>query len=315
MSRALDHRGARPANRPAPPARPVTPGGLAAGAGAYLLWGGLPLYVAATAPASAVEVVVVRIGFTLVTCAVLLAATRRWRDVGALVGRPRRLGATALAAVLIGANWAIYTYAVVSGQTIEAALGYFINPLVAVLAGVFLLGERLRPAQWAAVGISVVAVLVLAVGHGAVPWIGLGLALSFGSYGIAKNRLGPVNPVASLTAETIVLLPALVAGTWWLAATAQLTLVTGGPGHFWVLALSGPVTAAPLILFGAAAGRLPLTVVGMLQYLTPVIQFLVGLLVFGEHMTPGRWAGFVLIWCALAVLSVDSLRVARRQPR
>jgi chloramphenicol-sensitive protein RarD len=240
---------------------------------------------------------------------------RRWGDVGALLGSPRRLGATAVAAVLIGLNWAVYTYAVVSGQTIEAALGYFINPLVAVLAGVFLLGERLRRAQWAAVALSVVAVVVLAVGHGAVPWIALGLALSFGGYGIVKNRLGAVNPVASLTAETVVLLPALVAGTWWLAATAQLTLLTGGTGHFWILALSGPVTAAPLILFGAAAGRLPLTVVGLLQYLAPLIQFLVGLLVFGEEMGAGRWAGFILIWCALLVLSVDSLRAARRQPR
>jgi chloramphenicol-sensitive protein RarD len=295
--------------------RPVTPGGLAAGAGAYLFWGGLPLYVAATAPATALEVVLVRIGFTLITCAVLLSALRRWREVGWLLGSPGRGWTTALASLLIGANWGIYTYAVVSGQTLEAAMGYFVLPLVSVLAGVFLFGERLRPAQWAAVGISVLAVLVMAVGHGAVPWLALGLALSFGGYGIVKNRLGvSVNPVSSLAAETVVLVPVMAVGVWWLSATAQLTLFSEGPGHFWILAASGLVTAIPLILFGAAAGRLPLSVMGMLQYMTPVIQFLIGLLVFGEAMSAGRWAGFILVWCALLVLGWDSLRAARRQP-
>lgn len=296
--------------------RPVTGAGLAYGAGAYLFWGGLPLYMAATAPATALEVVLVRIGFTLVTCAVLLFALRRWREVGHLLGSPRRLGATTLASVLIGGNWAIYTYAVLTGQTLEAAMGYFILPLVSVLAGVLMFGERLRRAQWVAVGISVVAVPVMALGHGRMPWLALGLAVSFGGYGIVKNRLGvSVSPVSSLAAETVVLLPVMGAGVWWLAATAQLTLFSEGTGHFWILAASGLVTAIPLILFGAAAGRLPLSVLGMLQYLTPVIQFLVGLLVFGEQMTAGRWAGFILVWCALLVLSWDSLRAARRSPR
>jgi chloramphenicol-sensitive protein RarD len=296
--------------------RPVTPSGLAYGAGAYLFWGGLPLYVAATAPATALEVVLVRIGFTLITCAVLLFALRRWREVGWLLGSPGRWGATALASVLIGSNWAIYTYAVVSGQTLEAAMGYFILPLVSVLAGVFMFSERLRPAQWVSVGLSVVAVAVMVIGHGTFPWLAVGLALSFGGYGIAKNRLGvSVNPVSSLAAETVILVPVMAGGVWWLSATAQLTLFSEGAGHFWILAASGLVTAIPLILFGAAAGRLPLSVMGMLQYTTPVIQFLIGLLVFGEQMTPGRWTGFILVWCALLVLSWDSLRAARRQPR
>lgn len=296
--------------------RPVTPGGLAYGAGAYLFWGGLPLYMAATVPATAWEIVIARIGFTLLTCVVLLAALRRWPDVGHQLGSARRVGATALAAVLISANWAIYTYAVVSGQTLEAALGYFINPLVSVLAGVLMFGERLRRAQWVSVGLSVSAVVVMVTGHGSFPWLALGLALTFGGYGIVKSRLATsVSPVASLGAETILLMPVFAAGMWWLTASGQLTMLSHGAGHFWILAASGLVTAIPLILFGAAASRLPLSLLGLLQYLNPVIQFLIGLLVFGEAMTPGRWAGFILIWCALLVLSWDSLRAARRQPR
>lgn len=296
--------------------RPVTPGGLAYGAGAYLFWGGLPLYMAATVPATAWEIVIARIGFTLLTCVVLLVALRRWPDVGHQLGSARRVGATALAAVLISANWAIYTYAVVSGQTLEAALGYFINPLVSVLAGVLMFGERLRRAQWVSVGLSVSAVVVMVTGHGSFPWLALGLALTFGGYGIVKSRLATsVSPVASLGAETILLMPVFAAGMWWLTASGQLTMLSHGAGHFWILAASGLVTAIPLILFGAAASRLPLSLLGLLQYLNPVIQFLIGLLVFGEAMTPGRWAGFILIWCALLVLSWDSLRAARRQPR
>lgn len=296
--------------------RPVTPAGLAYGAGAYTFWGGLPLYMAATAPASALEVVFARIAFTLVTCAALLFVLRRWRDVGRQLGSGRRLGATALASVLITGNWAIYTYAVISGQTLEAALGYFINPLVSVLAGVVLFGERLRRAQWVAVGLSVTAVVVMVVGHGAFPWLAILLALTFGGYGVVKSRLSTaVSPVASLGAETILLLPVSLAGMWWLAASDQMTLFSHGAGHFWILVLSGVVTAVPLILFGAGASRLPLTLLGLLQYINPLIQFLIGLLLFQEAMSTGRWAGFILIWCALLVLMVDSLRAARRNPR
>lgn len=298
-------------------ARPVTASGLATGLGAYLLWGILPLYIAAAAPAPAAEIVVLRIGFTLLVCLVLLAVLRRFADFARLLRTPRRLGITTVAALLVGTNWAVYTVAVTGGQTLEAALGYFINPLVSVLLGVVLLGERLRRAQWIAVGISVLAVLVLAVGHGQVPWIALTLAVTFGLYGLVKNRLGrAVHPVASLGAETVVLLPAFGLGLWWLASAGMLTILDHGPGHFWILTASGLVTAVPLILFGSAAGRLPLSVLGLLQYTAPVMQFLVGLLVFGEHMSAGRWAGFILIWLALTVLTVDTLhhtRPARRR--
>lgn len=293
-------------------ARPVTGSGLAYGLSAYLWWGLLPLYIAVTAPAPAAEIVVVRIGFTLVVCLVLLAVLRRFADLARLLISPRRLGITALAAVLVATNWAVYTYAVTSGQTLEAALGYFINPLVSVLLGVLLLGERLRRAQWIAVGLSVVAVIVLAVGHGQVPWIALALAVTFGVYGLVKNRLGPtVHPVASLGAETVVLIPVFVVGMVWLSSAGMLTLLDHGAGHFWILAASGVVTAVPLILFGTAAGRLPLSVLGLMQYMAPVMQFLVGLLVFHEHMSTGRWAGFILIWVALVILTADTLHHTR----
>ncbi len=296
--------------------RQVTPAGLAYGTGAYLFWGGLPLYMAATVPASALEVVFVRIGFTLLTCALLLTVLRRWHDVGRQLGGARHLGATALAAVLVTGNWALYTYAVLSGQTLEAALGYFINPLVSVVAAVLLFGEQLRRAQWVAVALSLAAVVVMVVGHGAFPWLAVLLALSFGGYGIVKSRLAvTVSPVASLASETILALPLGLAGVGWLAATGALTLLSHGAGHFWILAASGLVTAIPLILFGAGASRLPLSLLGLLQYINPVIQFLLGLFVFQEAMSVGRWVGFVLIWCALVLLMVDSLRAARRNPR
>ncbi len=303
--------------RPQPAvARPVTGSGLAYGLSAYLLWGILPLYIAATAPAPAAEIVVLRIGFTLVVCLVLLAVLRRFRDLARLLTSPRRLGITALAAVLVAANWAVYTIAVTSGQTLEAALGYFINPLVSVFLGVLMLGERLRRAQWVSVGISVVAVIVLTVGHGQIPWIALALAVSFGLYGLVKNRLGPtVHPVASLGAETVVLIPVFVVGLPWLSSAGMLTILDHGAGHFWVLAASGLVTAVPLILFGTAAGRLPLSVLGLMQYMAPVMQFLVGLLVFHEHMSTGRWAGFILIWVALVILTADTLHHTRHARR
>lgn len=303
--------------RPQPAvARPVTGSGLAYGLSAYLLWGILPLYIAATAPAPAAEIVVLRIGFTLVVCLVLLAVLRRFRDLARLLTSPRRLGITALAAVLVAANWAVYTIAVTSGQTLEAALGYFINPLVSVFLGVLMLGERLRRAQWVSVGISVVAVIVLTVGHGQIPWIALALAVSFGLYGLVKNRLGPtVHPVASLGAETVVLIPVFVVGLPWLSSAGMLTILDHGAGHFWVLAASGLVTAVPLILFGTAAGRLPLSVLGLMQYMAPVMQFLVGLLVFHEHMSTGRLAGFILIWVALVILTADTLHHTRHARR
>lgn len=290
--------------------------GLAIGASAYAIWGVLPLYMAATAPASAVEIVIMRIGFSLLFCLLLLAVLRRFGDLKVALGTRRRVLAVTLAAVAVAVNWLLYAGAVTSGHVLQASLGYFINPLVNVALGVLLLGERMRRAQWAAVAIAAAAVAVITLDAGEVPWIGLGLAFSFGLYGLIKKRAAaPVHPVASMTAETAVLLPVFAGGTLWLAASGTLTTGLHGAGHFWIMAASGVVTAVPLIMFSAAAKTVPLSVLGILQYIAPIGQFLLAVTVFGEQMPAGRWIGFGLIWLALLVFTTDHLATARAQRR
>lgn len=307
--------------RPAPgsgasASSPSEASGLAVGAGAYAIWGLLPLYMAATAPASAAEIVIMRIGFSLVFCLLLLAALRRFGDLRAALGTRRRVTGVTLAAVAVAVNWLLYAGAVTSGHVLQASLGYFINPLVNVALGVLLLGERMRRAQWAAVAIAAAAVLVITVDAGQVPWIGLGLAVSFGLYGLIKKRGGAaVHPVAAMAAETAVLTPVFVGGTLWLATTGLLTTGLHGAAHFWIMAASGVVTAVPLIMFSIAATTVPLSVLGILQYIAPIGQFILGVTVFGEHMPAGRWIGFGLIWLALIVFTADHLAAARAQRR
>ncbi|MDY6055198.1 MAG: EamA family transporter RarD [Micrococcus sp.] len=294
-----------------------SPQGLALGLSAYVIWGlVLPLYVTALAPAGAVEIVVVRIGFSLLFCLVLLAVLRRLGELREALRTPSRWGATALASGLIAVNWLLYALSVVSGNVLQASLGYFMNPLVNVLLGVLLLGERLRRAQWAAVTLAAVAVLGMTVALGAVPWLSLGLAFSFGLYGLVKKRLPtPGHPVTGMTAETLVLTPVFVVGTVLLHGAGQLTTLTEGAGHFWLMAASGVLTAGPLILFSAAARHLSLTTLGLMQYVAPLGQFLVAVLVLGEHMAPARWAGFALIWASLALFTLDQARQARLRRR
>jgi chloramphenicol-sensitive protein RarD len=290
--------------------------GILFGIGAYGLWGLLPLYFLVLAPAGPVEIVANRVLFSLIFCALLLTVMRSWRPVLTALRTPRIIGTLTVAALLIAVNWLVYTYGVTSGQAIEAALGYFINPIVSVLLGVVVLREKLRPLQWTAIGIGVLAVVVLAVGYGAVPWIALSLAFSFGLYGFTKKKVGSrVDAVSSLSIETLVLTPVAAAVMLWLASTGDATLVTEGTGHFWIMAASGIITAVPLIFFGAAARRLPLTTIGLLQYLAPVLQFLLALLVLGEDMPFERWVGFSLVWLALILLTIDMLRSVRRRPR
>jgi chloramphenicol-sensitive protein RarD len=197
---------------------------------------------------------------------------------------------------------------------VESALGYFINPLIAVLLGVLVLGERLRPAQWVAVGISLLAVVVLTVDHGRPPWIALSLAASFGTYGLLKKVAG-MPPAEGLTVETLVLLAPAAAYLLWLHDTGQSTFASAGLGHAVLLATTGVVTAVPLLCFAGAANRLPLSTLGLLQFLTPVLQFLLGITVFHETMAPARWAGFALVWIALAVFTVEAVRYQRRSMR
>jgi chloramphenicol-sensitive protein RarD len=218
------------------------------------------------------------------------------------------MGWSVLAAVLIFVNWAVYVYASLNQFIVEAALGYFINPLVTVGLGVVVLKEKLRPAQWGALGLAVIAVIVLAVGYGSVPYISLVLALSFGFYGFVKNRIGPgVKALESLTLETLWLTPIALGLLVWVSFDTGLTLGTLGPGHTALLLMAGAVTSIPLLFFGAAARRLPLSVLGLMQYLAPILQFLFGVVVMNEPMPPERWAGFGLVWIALIILSADAI--------
>src|SRR5690606_38030927 len=272
----------------------------------------MPLYFPLLEPAGAVEIIAHRVLWSLVVCAVLLTVTRAWRHVHAVLRSPRTLGVLAAAGVLVGANWLTFVFAVLTGRTLEASLGYYVNPLVTIALGVLVLGERLRAAQWFALATAGVAVVVLTVGVGSVPWIALVRAVTFGAYGLTKTRAGrTLDAVTGLTVETAVLAPAAAAYLLWLGGANAFG--AHGGGHAALLAAAGVVTAVPLLLFGAAARRLPLSVLGLVQYVTPTMQFLVGLLVLGEEMSTARWWGFVLAWVALVVLTVASLRSARAE--
>jgi chloramphenicol-sensitive protein RarD len=307
--------GASP-RRPAAPLKAVdkeSTAGILFGIGAYGLWGLMPLYFFLLQPAGAVEIVANRVIWSLLFCTLLITVTRSWRVLGAAFRNRTVILPLIIAAVLIAVNWLTYVYGVTTGQAVEASLGYFINPLVSVLLGVVVLKERLRKLQWAAVAIGFIAVGVLTVSYGKLPWIALTLALSFGLYGFVKKRVGPrADAATSLTVETIVLAPVAAAAMIFLALSGTATLDTHGPGHFWLLAASGIITAVPLLFFGASARRLPMTMIGLLQYLAPVLQFIVALAVFGETMTTDRWIGFGVVWLALLVLTVDMLRTARK---
>jgi chloramphenicol-sensitive protein RarD len=312
---ATTPRAAGPSGSPGPKAvDKETTAGILFGVGAYGLWGLLPLYFVALMPAGPVEIVANRVVWSLIFCVLLITATRSWGPLATAFRNRSVFGSLAVAGALIAVNWLTYTYGVTTGQAVEASLGYFINPLVSVLLGVFVLKEKLRPLQWAAVGIGFVAVGVLTVSYGKLPWIALTLAFSFGLYGFVKKRVGArVDAVTSLSIETMVLAPLAAATMVFLALTGTATLGTEGPGHLWLLVASGVLTAVPLLFFGASARRLPLTTIGLLQYLAPVLQFVMALVVFKETMTPDRWIGFAVVWLALLLLTVDMLRTAGKK--
>ncbi|MET9665243.1 EamA family transporter RarD [Streptomyces sp. NPDC006475] len=285
--------------------------GLLYGIGAYGMWGLVPLFWPLLKPSGAAEILAHRMVWSLAVVAVALLVVRRWGWVRELIRSPRKLGLITAAAAVITVNWGVYIWAVNSGHVVEASLGYFINPLVTIAMGVLLLKERLRPAQWVAVGTGFAAVLVLAIGYGQPPWISLTLAFSFATYGLAKKKVN-IGGLESLAAETAIqFLPAL-GFLLWLGADGAATFGTHGVGHAALLAATGVVTAAPLVCFGAAAIRVPLSTLGLLQYLAPVFQFLLGILYFHEAMPAERWAGFGLVWLALSCLTWDALRTARR---
>jgi chloramphenicol-sensitive protein RarD len=282
--------------------------GLLAGVSAYLVWGLLPLYWPLLEPAAPTEILAHRIAWSLVFLAALLAATTGFAWLRRL--SRRQVGLLAVAAVLVTANWGLYIYGVNSEHVVETALGYFINPLVTVALAVVLLGERLNRAQWTAVAIAAAGCVVLTVDYGRPPWIALGLAFSFGFYGLIKKRAG-VDGVQSLTLETGLLFVPAVAYVLFLQSSGRGTFTSEGVGHALLLAAGGVATAVPLVLFGLAAFRMRLSTLGLIQYLAPVMQFLIGVVIYSEPMPAPRLAGFACVWVALAIFSFDGLREAR----
>lgn len=302
------------------PAEPTAPDrdvnvsgrGLAYGLLAYGIWGLFPLYFHALEPAGAWEILAHRIVWTFVLCVVVVLVRRDLGWIRSFLRSPRLVGGISAAAVVLAVNWVVYVFAVLTGHTYEAALGYFLNPLVTVALGVVVLGERLRPLQWAAVSVGVVAGVVLTIEGGAFPWISLTLAFSFGTYGLLKKKVGvSLHAMHSLVAETAVLAPVALAIIVVLDLHHVATLTGHGDGHTILLVLSGPVTAVPLLLFAAAARRIPLVTVGLIQFVTPVLQLLCAVVLLGEHVSTGLWVGFAIIWVALGLLTADSLTATR----
>jgi len=277
------------------------------------MWGFLPAYFLLLLPSGPFEIVAVRIFFSLAFCAVIITATRAWPAFVAIVRQPRLLFTMGLAGLLIYVNWQTYVIGATSGNVVETALGYFINPIVTILLGVVILGERLRAVQWVALGISVVAVGVLTVGFGSVPWIALILAFSFGLYGFVKKRIGPVvDPVSGLTLETLWLLPVAAVQAVIVSATPPgLAFGSSGTVHVVLMVGAGIITAVPLLLFASAAKRLPLVYMGFIQYIAPILQFLFGVFVMHEPMPIERWVGFGLVWLALIALTFDMVKTSR----
>ncbi len=281
---------------------------------AYALWGLFPLYWPLLEPAGAVEILAHRICWSLVTMVALTVLLGRTRQLRAILRDRRVLLLLSLASVVIALNWGGFIWGVNHSRVVEVSLGYFINPLVTVLLGVFVLGERLRGVQWAAIGLATVAVLILTVDYGHPPWVAFLLAGSFATYGLAKKKAN-VEAIESLTFETTLLTPIALTYLIYLGQTGAGHFTSEGAGHTVLLTTTGLVTAVPLICFGAAAIRVSMTTIGLLQYLAPTLQFALGLVVFGEHMTAVKWFGFVLVWIALVVFTADALRHRRRQLR
>ena len=290
--------------------------GIGYGLSAYLIWGSFPLVIAALSFAEPFEIVVWRVIFGFVFGIGAIFVTRKFSEYLAVFRQPKQLLWIFLAAVVIYINWQVYVFAVAENHVIEASLGYFINPLVTIGLATVFLKEKLNSFQWSAVGLGSVAVLVMTFSLGQPPIIALLLAFSFGIYGLAKNRLGgKVSALNSFTIETTLLLPLGIAQLVFLATFSQIQFGSAGLIPSLGLAAYGFLTAIPLLLFGAAAKRVPLSYIGFMQYLTPTLQFLLGLFFFQEPMAPARWFGFVMVWLALAILSFDALRQLTNRTR
>jgi chloramphenicol-sensitive protein RarD len=285
--------------------------GLLFGVSAYLIWGSFPLIITASAFANPLETVVWRVVFGFLFAALLVSITKAWRPIIELAKSPKKLGWIAVAALFIFINWETYVIAVVTGNTIESSLGYFINPLITILFAVLILKEKLRRMQWMALGIGFIAVVVLTLDYGRPPWFAFILAFSFAIYSLAKNKVGNKIPaLQSFTLESAIVMPIALIQLAFVASMGPIMLFTG-VFEASVLIGFGILTAIPLILFGAAASRIPLASIGFIQYLTPTLQFLTAYFILQEPMPAARWIGFGLVWVSLAVLTFDALRARR----
>jgi chloramphenicol-sensitive protein RarD len=280
------------------------------GMGAYASWGVFPLYWKLVAKVPVFQVISHRILWSAVLLVAYVALRGQLGDLRASIARPGVLKAYAFASLLIAINWGVFIWAVGAGRVVEASLGYFINPLLSVLLAVFVLGETLRPAQWASVAMAATGVLYLAVAHGHVPWISLLLATSFALYGLAKKR-APLGSVHGLTLETGLLTVPAAAYLAWSELQGEAALFHGAATTDALLLGAGAVTIVPLLLFASAAQRIPLLWIGLLQYIAPTLQLGIGVLVFGEPFEHDRLVGFSLVWAALVLFAVEGVRAHR----
>jgi len=283
--------------------------GLIFGVSAYVLWGLFPLYWPLLEPAGAFEIVGHRAVWSLVFCVIALTLTKAIKPAIATMKRPRVFIKLFAATALISINWIVYIWATNNGHVVEASLGYYINPIIIIAIGVLLLKERMRKLQWASVSIAAFGVLVLTIDYGRLPWIALALALSWGTYGFIKKQLG-LGALEGLGIETAISAPFYLAYLAWIGSQGDGHF-TYQPGLTLLLIGSGVVTAIPLLLFNGAGNRLPYTIIGLLQFITPTLQFSIGVWVRHEEMSQARWAGFLIIWTALVVLATDLVRSSR----
>jgi chloramphenicol-sensitive protein RarD len=285
--------------------------GFVFGFSAYLLWGLFPLYWKLIDSSGAIELLAHRILWSLVTIALLVLVRRRFSQVRALFANPRSRWPLMAGAVLISVNWGTYIWGVNHDRVVETSLGYFITPLFTVLLGVIILEERLQVAQWIALAIAFVAVAGLTIENGRPPWVAIILTFSFGFYGLAKKQAG-AGAIEGMAVESATVAPLALIAILVLGFQGQSTVTHEGPGYLTLVLLTGPITAVPLLLFGAAATRISMTTLGLLNYIAPIMQFIVGVAVFHEKMTPMRWAGFGLVWVALVIFTVNGLHTRRR---
>ncbi len=279
--------------------------GLIAGFAAYFLWGSLPIYFRALDHIPPPEMLAHRIIWSVPTGLVFIALAAQWDRVRAAL-KPQTLGWLALSAVLIGANWLIYIYAVSVDRVMEASIGYYINPLISVLFGLVFFSERLRPAQWVSVAVATVGVVIVTLALGQLPWIVLSLSLLFAFYGVVRKRIG-VDGRAGFVVEAAILFPMAFGGLAYMVARGEAPIMGQGGWDIPLLIASGPLTAVPLICFAIAASRLKLSTVGMMQYVAPSLQLVIAVLVFREPFTTTHAIAFAFIWLALAIFTADSL--------